>query len=216
MNHSEQIYSKLKELFDLTPCPPSAYETFQMVGLDFKAKGYESEKFGHVSVQTASGMGGAMQMESLIVNPFSVDGPLLSLDLIVMQGKHTLMLELYDTLLDTPRDEAPFQAIKDRYPQIMDIPHKPNWYDDIQYRASIAKLATDEQAADLSRLIEEYCSRYVELLKDAAPCDTAKKRVKADAYRDGLLSHGGPATDAFLKFWGPEKTGTLFKEVLFG
>ena len=216
MNHSEQILSKLNEMFELTPCPPSEYETFQMVGLDFKAKGYESPAFGHVSVQTASGMGGAMQMESMIVNPFAVDGPLFSLDLIVMQGKHTLMMELYDTLLDVPQDEAPFQAIKDRYAHIADIPHKPNWYEDIQYRASCAKLATDEQAEDLSKLILTYADRYLQLLKEAPTCDTARKRVKADAYRDGLLSHGGPATDAFLKFWGPEKTGTLFREVLFG
>jgi hypothetical protein len=123
---------------------------------------------------------------------------------------------LYDTLVDIPRDEAPFQAIKDRYAHIMDIPHKPNWYDDIQYHASCAKLATPEQAEDLSKLIMTYGQRYVELLKDAAPCDVQRKRVKADAYRDGLLSHGGPATDAFLKFWGPEKTGKLFTEVLFG
>lgn len=216
LDHSQKIFEKLNEAFALSPCPPSEYETFQMVGLDFRAKGYESEKLGHVSIQTASGMGGAMEMESLIVNPFYVDGPLLSLDLIVMQGKHTLMLELYDTLVDTLRDEAPFQAIRDSYPQIMDLPHKPNWYDDIHYRASIAKLATDEQAEDLSALIFAYTDRYLELLKAAAPCDAEKKRVKADAYRDGLLSHGGPATDAFLKTWGAEKTGRLFTEVLFG
>ena len=216
LDHSERIFARLQELFELTPCPPSKFETFQMVGLDFEAQGYESEKLGHVSVQTASGMGGAMQMESLIVNPFSVDGPLFSLDLISAQGKYTLMMELYDTLLTTPRDEAPFETIKARYAHIMDIPHKPNWYDDIQYKASCAKLATPEQAEDLSELIMTYAQRYMELLQDAAPCDVAQKRVKADAYRDGLLSHGGPATDAFLKFWGPEKTGKLFKEVLFG
>ena len=212
LDHSLRIFEKLNEAFPLSPCPPSEYETFQMVGLDFKAKGYESEKLGHVSIQTATGMGGAFDMESLIVNPFYVDGPLLSLDLIVLQGKHTLMMELYDTLVDTTRDEAPFAAIKAGYAHIADIPHKPNWYDHIQYRASLAKLGTDEQAADLSALIYAYADRYLALLKDAAPCDPAAKRAKADAYRDGLLSHGGPATDAFLKTWGPEKTGTLFRD----
>ena len=111
LDHSERLLAELDQLFGLTLCPPSEYETFQMVGLDFKAQGYESAKLGHVSVQTASGMGGAMEMESMIVNPFSVDGPLFSLDLISAQGKYTLMMERYDTLVDTPRDEAPFLAI---------------------------------------------------------------------------------------------------------
>ena len=57
---------------------------------------------------------------------------------------------------------------------------------------------------------------YLDLLKDARLCDPVQKKGKADAYRDGLLAHGGPATDAFLKAWGPERTGVLFKKVLFG
>ena len=213
---TEEIFARLNEIFEMVPGPASEYETFQMVGLDFTAKGYDSEKMGHISLMKASGMGGAMQMESMIVNPFFIDGPLFSLDLIVAQGKHTLLMELYDTLLDVPRDEAPFQAIKDEFAHIPNIPQKPCWYDDIHYHASIAKIATDEQAEDLARLIRTYSSRYMDLLGEAQPCEQAAKRVKANAYRDGLLSHGGPATDAFLQTWGKEKTGRLFTEVLFG
>ncbi len=213
---TEEIFEKLNEKYNMIPGPVSDYETFQMVGLDFTAKGYDSSEMGHVSLMKASGMGGAMQMESMIVNPFFIDGPLFSLDLIVAQGKHTLLMELYDTLLTIPRDEAPFQAIKDGYDHIPNIPQKPCWYDDIHFHASIAKAASDEQAEDLSALIRAYSARYLDLLADAPSCEEAKKRVKANAYRDGLLSHGGPATDAFLQTWGMEKTGRLFTEVLFG
>ena len=148
LDHSDRLLAQLNELFDLTPCLPSEYETFQMVGLDFKAQGYESAKLGHVSVQTASGMGGAMEMESMIVNPFSVDGPLFSLDLISAQGKYTLMMELYDTLVDTPRDEAPFQAIKDRDYRTAVTLLRP--YDD--YNAAVAFCCMDYNESALAIL----------------------------------------------------------------
>ena len=46
--------------------------------------------------------------------------------------------------------------------------------------------------------------------------ERVERLLKADAYRDGLLDNGGPATDAFLKVWGKEKTAELFQKVLFG
>ena len=60
LDHSERLLAQLNELFDLTPCPPSEYETFQMVGLVVKAQGYESPQLSHVVLQSGSGMGGAM------------------------------------------------------------------------------------------------------------------------------------------------------------
>jgi len=47
-------------------------------------------------------------------------------------------------------------------------------------------------------------------------CDPERKKEKARAYSNGLLEHGGPAVNNFLKVWGKEKTEDFFGRVLFG
>ena len=213
---TDKLIGELKEIYPFTPCDAPEFEKFNVAGMDFTVQGWDAQGLGRVSRMEASGMGGAMTMTAFMVNPTAVDAPLFNLDLISLPGKKMLYMELYDTLLAAPRNEAPFTAIRADYGDVMDIPGKPCWYDDIRYGASVTKCAVTGQEARLDELMARFGEAYLDLLKDARPCDTAQKKVKADAYRDGLLSHGGPATDAFLKTWGQEKTGRLFTEVLFG
>ncbi len=213
---TDKLISELKEAYPFTPCEAPEFDTFNVAGMDFHVRGWDAQGLGRVSLMEATGMGGAMTMAALIVNPTAVDAPLFNLDLISLPGKRMLYMELYDTLLAASRNEAPFAAIRGEYADIMDIPGKPCWYDDIRYGASVTKCAMAGQEEKLDELMSRYGETYLDLLKDARPCDPAQKKVKADAYRDGLLEHGGPATDAFLKVWGREKTAELFQKVLFG
>ena len=213
---TDKLLNEIKEVYPLTPCEAPEFDRFSLAGMDFTTKGWKAEGLGHVSLMEASGMGGAMGMTSLIVNPVEIDAPLFNLDIIALPGKKILYMELYDTLLDAQRNETPFTAIRDRFSDIVDIPGKPCWYDDIRYSASVTKCALAGQESRLDELMGQFGEEYLNLLKDARCCDPAAKKVKADAYRDGLLTHGGPATDAFLKVWGSEKTGELFQKVLFG
>ena len=213
---TEKLVSELRELYPFTPCEAPDFERFSLNFMDFTVRGWDAEGLGRVSLVEATGMGGAMTMTALIVNPIEIDAPLFNLDLIAMPGKRMLYMELYDTLLAAKRNEAPFAAIREEYGDIADIPGKPCWYDDIRYGASVTKCAVAGQEARLDELMARFGEEYLTLLQDARCCDPAQKKVKADAYRDGLLAHGGPATDGFLKTWGPEKTGRLFREVLFG
>ena len=213
---TDKLLQEIREIYPFTPCEAPEFDKFDLAGMDFTTQGWKAEGLGQVSLMGATGMGGAMSMTSLIVNPVEIDAPLFNLDIIGMPGKKMLYMELYDTLLNAKRTESIFAAIRDEYADIADIPGKPCWYDDIRYGASVTKCALAGQEERLEALIARYSEEYLDLLKDARLCDPAAKKVKADAYRDGLLEHGGPATDAFLKFWGPEKTGKLFTEVLFG
>ncbi len=213
---TNKVLNEIREIYPLTPCEAPEFDRFDLAGMDFTTKGWKAQGLGQVSLMTATGMGGAMGMTSLIVNPLEIDAPLFNLDIISLPGKKMLYMELYDTLLDAGRAESVFAAIRDDFGDIADIPGKPCWYDGIRYAASVTKCAAAGQEDRLDELIARYGQAYVDLLKDARPCDPAAKKVKADAYRDGLLDHGGPATDAFLKVWGKEKTGELFREVLFG
>ena len=213
---TDKLLSEIREIYPLTPAEAPEFDAFNLAGMDFTTQGWKAQGLGQVSLMKAVGMGGAMTMASLIVNPLEVDAPLFNLDIIGLPGKKMLYMELYDTLLNAKRNEAPFTAIRDEYADIADIPGKPCWYDDIRYGASVTKCAVSGQEGRLDELMARFSEVYLDLLKDARCCDPAAKKVKADAYRDGLLTNGGPATDAFLKVWGKEKTSELFQKVLFG
>ncbi len=213
---TDKLLNGIREIYPFTPVDAPEFDAFNLAGMDFTTRGWKAEGLGQVSLMAATGMGGAMSMTSLIVNPIHIDAPLFNLDVISLPGKRMLYMELYDTLLDAKRTESIFTAVRDDFADIMDIPGKPCWYDDIRYGASVTKCAVAGQEGRLDELIGRYAEEYLNLLKDARCCDPAAKKVRADAYRDGLLNNGGPATDAFLKVWGKEKTSVLFRKVLFG
>ena len=213
---TEELLEKLKEKYTFTPCEAEEYEAFSLAGMDFTAKGWDAEGLGRISLMQAEGMGGAMKMESLIVNPLLVDAPLFNLDVIFAQGRIMFYGELYDTLVAAERQEDRFRKAKEAFPDLMDLPGKPAWYDDLRYGCSLTKAGADAQKDRFEELAGMIGNAYLDMLSEAEACDPAAKKEKADAYRDGLLANGGPATDAFLKVWGPEKTGVFFREVLFG
>lgn len=213
---TDKLLTDIGEIFPLTPCEAPEFDSFHLDLMKCIAKGYDAEGLGRVSLMTGSGLVGLMSMTTLIVNPIEIDAPLFNVDLIRVPGKEMLYMELYDTLLNARRNEAPFADLRAEYADIEDIPGKPHWYDDIRYGASVTKAAAGDQKERLHELVSRYAGMYLDLLKDARRCDAAAKKAKADAYRDGLLMSGGPATDAFLKAWRPEKTGAFFREVLFG
>ena len=75
-------------------------------------------------------------------------------------------------------------------------------------------------SADDAGLLFSVTQRYLQgFLSDcgrASSCEGKPKLEKASVYVEGLLSHGGPSTDVFLKAMGEEKTAELFRKVLFG
>ena len=211
---TEKILEKLNSLFRLTACGAEEFEKFEMGGMNFTAKGWDAEGLGRISLMEATG--GPMRMEALIINPTAADAPLFNLDLIELPGKQMLYMEQYDTLLEAARDEEPFKKVLEGFTDIPDIPSGSNWYDDVRYGCCAVKAAAEGMEERLAQLINEYSDLYLRQLQSAPACDAAAKKVKADAYRDGLLAHGGPATDGFLKAWGQERTRELFEKVLFG
>ena len=209
------LLEKLGAAYTLTPCAAGEYEAFSLAGMDFTVKAWDAAGIGRISLMKASGMGGAMEMESLIVNPTLLDAPLCNLDAIGAQGNLMLYAELYDTLLAEPRKEEGFLAAAEPFGDLMDFPAKPAWYDEIRFKSSVTKAGPEALKDRFGALAEAFGDAYLALLAVSPSCDMAAKKEKADAYRDGLLAHGGPATDAFLKVWGPEKTGDFFRTVLF-
>lgn len=207
------LLAALGKRFPLTPIPAGDFAVIKASGMTFETRAYKAEGLGHVSVMTASGMLGLMKMDTLIVNPFEIDLPLYSYDRIHALGNDTLIIELYDTLLGHP-DLSLVAEMKERFADLPDHALGEHWYDAIKLPESVSKKGKKDRTPRFDALTKAHFAAY--LAVDAAPCDPEEKRKKAKAYTDGLLTHGGPSTDSFIKSIGREKTETLFRTVLFG
>ena len=212
----EKLIEEFAKSYTFDAIENKEFDSFKVNGMDFEVKAYDAQFLGRVSSMKGKMKFGLMKMETLIVNPLELDVPLLSLDLIQTPGKLIVIVEQYDTLVNTKRNESVFLNIKEKYEDLEDRPSKSAWYDELRYSSSIGKKVSKKKADRVKEMIEEYFEAYLDLCRDARVIEKEEKKVKADLYRDGLLENGGASTDSFLKAWGKEKTERFFKEVLFG
>ena len=181
-------------------------------GMKFNIKSYKAEGLGHVSVMSAKGFFGLMKMDTLIVNPTEVDLPLYSYDRIFAMGNDVLIVELYDTIADP--DSFGMRDVKESYTDLTERDPGEHWYDSIKLPMSISKKGKKLNTPRMNELTIEHFKAY---LTEAKPTDmTSLKLEKASAYVEGLISKGGPSTDAFKKAIGEERTAELFRNILFG
>ena len=208
---TEKLLCIIGERYPLTPIPDSCVEGLKASGMKFNIRAYHAEGLGHVSVMTAKGFFGLMKMDTLIVNPDEVDLPLYSYDRIFAMDNDTLIVELYHTL---SRDGFSMEDVKARYTTLTERDPGEHWYDSIKLPESISKEGKKADTPALSRLATEHLVAYLDA---ARPTDNPEiKKEKASLYVEGLLSKGGPSTDAFKKAIGDERTADLFRNVLFG
>ena len=128
-------------------------------------------------------------------------------------GKDMLLLELYDTAI-VPFDDAPFQSVAETLSDIADYEAPPRWYDSLRLAGSIGKVGKKMHRARFDAAALAFAETY----RNAEAPDTADKdakRIKTEAYSEGLLQNGGASTDLFVKKLGAEKTARLFRTLLF-
>lgn len=210
---TERLLSMIGKRFPLNETDVGDFRTLKAKGMTFTVRAYEAKGLGHVSVMQAKGFFGLMRMDTLIVNPKELDLPLLSYDRILAMGNDTLIVELYDTTVETP-DLGALCAVKDRYKELPERDPGTHWYDAIKRKEGISKKGK-KLSAQFDAMTTDYAETYLSLpAKQVA--DPEKKREKTNAYVDGLLKNGGPSTDVFKKALGEERTKKLFRTVLFG
>ncbi len=210
-----KMLDEIKKNYELIPVDTSEYAGIKAMGMKFKISAYNAKDLGNVSLMTAKGFFGLMQMDTLIINPFEKDAPLFSYDRIYAMGNDTLFLEMYETRLNkTALTEV--KCVIDANKGLPDSPVAPNWYDDIKFDESVKKKGKKSLTPAFDKMTEEYLSAYLSETKKAGECDKDLKKKEASKYTEGLLTHGGPSTNVFVKAIGIEKTGRLFREILFG
>ena len=210
----ERLLGIIKEKYTLCEIDAGEFSTIKANGMKFTVEAYRAEGLGHVSVMKAKGFFGLMKMDTLMVVPKELDLPLYSYDRIYAMGNDTLIVELYDTMIEKP-DLSELSAVKSRFSHLAERDPGEHWYDDIKLAESISKKARKAQTNDFDTLATEHFNAY---LNASAPSvsDVDKKSELSAKYVNGLLSQGGPSTDVFKKSLGIERTEKLFNKVLFG
>lgn len=218
----EKLFEKLSSRFPLTALNAGEFARMKVSGLTFDVKHYRAEGLGHVSEMHASGFFGLMKMDTLVINPFVCDAPLFSYDRILAMGNDTLYVECYNTMIGNSYRLEPLEMIAAREKGKFDQPDKSYWYDDLICGIFVHKKGKKTESAYFDGMFGEALSAYLdgcaacESVRTNPDFDVSAKRARAAAYSDGLLTHGGPATDVFLKKFGPEKTRRFFETVFFG
>lgn len=191
------------------------YRKMKVSGMNFQIYAFHAAGLGHVSAMQASGFFGLMKMDTLIINPDEVDLPLFSYDRVHAMGNDTLIHELYDTLLGQV-DLSKLDVVKEEAKDLPDHDLGEHWYDSIKLPQSFSKKGKKNHTASFDKTAMDYLTAYLDCAEGAALCEPLPKMEKASVYVEGLLTHGGPSTDVFKKGIGSEKTGHLFRQILFG
>ena len=207
----EKLLDDIMTRFSLTEEEGTTRE-FQSMGMSFEAKAYAAKGLGHVGVMTA---GGPMRMETLIINPFELDAPILACDRIHGMGQEILMVEMYDSLLgDSFRTDGMAKALGGA--ALFPDKGQEAWFAPLIVHPWLNQRGSADDAERFDGLAADFVAAYLDAAQAAEPCDREAKREKAAAYSKGLLRNGGPATDPVKAAMGEEFTAALFRQTLFG
>lgn len=212
---ADKLLERIGKEYPLHTVDPGEFGRLKVSGMHFTVTPYDADGLGRVCVMDVNGMLGLMKMQTVIVNPFAIDAPMLSCDRILAMGNETLYFEIYDTRLEAPFGETGLEAVKAKYADLPDKDPGAHWYDGMRLGCSVFK-AGKKITSRVDALTLDYCAAYLAELRRAPACDPAEKREKAGQYSRGLIANGGPATDPFVKQFGKEKTAAFFRNVLFG
>ena len=188
------------------------WQTFSGKGMRFQLQSYDWDGCACVSYLTMRAFLGLMKMETLICTPYTKDFPIYSYDKIIAFGKKSLLLEVYDTLVE-PVDLSSMNAVKESYEDLKDKQPKPAWYDSLRLSPSTFKEGKEERLVQLATAMT---TAYLDLFAIAREVDRAVKTAKNRTYVEGLISNGGPAINAVRGMIGDEAAETLFRRFLFG
>ena len=213
---NETILNGLRRDYTVRARDVGPYAVLKKSGMTFRISAYDVKGLGSVSTIEMSAMLGLMRMESFILTAEEKDLPLFSGDYIKAAGKHTLLVELYDTMLSPLDGEsaAAYRKIKARYGGLTPFQTEPRWYDSIRYDFTFA--ASDKRLkVKKDEIVAAYFAAFQGNIRRANAADPAAKKAKTAAYVNGLFAHGGPAVNQFRKLFGEEAAHEIVEQYLF-
>ena len=140
----------------------------------FELEAYDWNGVAHVSHLSMRGLFGLMKMDTLICTPYAKDMPLFSYDFISAFGRKTLLLETYDTLVDSV-ELSTMTAVKEQYRDLQDKAMRPAWYDRLKLPPTVSKTG---RGARLEVMAEQMLKAYIDLFSTARDIDRAVKNER--------------------------------------
>ncbi len=211
----DKIMEKISKKFKLIKKENKEFKFLQLNGMNFTNSSYYAQGLGNIGIMKVTDDKGIMKMDGLIINPFEIDGPMLSYDHIKMMGNNILYLEPFNTTLGDSFNCSGLKNVADKYDKLIENNlQNSHWYEDLRMPGTIFKKSIKNEM--IEEMIVQYYDEYLKALLKSDKCDVNLKKEKAAVYSNGLIENGGPATDPFLKTFGKEKTKKFFKELLFG
>lgn len=131
----------------------------------FSFQQYDAPTFGHVSFLRTTGMGGRMQLATVVFTPNTgVAVPLLLIDAMSM-GKKRAVFVGYNDCTESGASAEPLAAVHERYADLPDYEEKPAWYIAERTPYSLIKGGNDD--ARLGAMITDTVDAYAALCAGA-------------------------------------------------
>ena len=206
-------FFRLKEDIQLEPVDIGAYETIRGGGMVFHVRVFDAQSTGRLFHMDMKAFGGLMRMETVAFTPVQLDGPIYSMDKVMVFGRATLVLELYDTTVSHP-DFGELDTIKLKYALLPS--YDPGDHSYYTFRLPVSDYKRGFGITNkVSSMAEEYEDGYYKLLKKCDPIDPEIKKEKNAEFSGSLFNNGGPAVNQFKKMIGEEKTEEFLKRYMF-
>lgn len=207
------ITEKIWKNYEMIPVDLGKWKQVKAGMVSFEMEAYDVKDVGRVSFLRGKAMMGLMKMETVMITTKEHDSPLFSYDRILAMGKDTMIIEMFQTM-EHPHSYPELSDLKKKYSDLKPFQPKENWYDSLLMDECV--FFKDKEHKKLDDFYSEYLSNFLESIKKDPILDSCKKLSLHRKYVDGLLEHGGPSTDVFVKAVGKEKTKELFRKFLFG
>ena len=187
----------------------------------FFSKVYYIKDLGILPIMTINI--GLIQMVTFNINPFEKDLPQMTMDLIYIFGKRTIIFEIYDLMIDKNNKKyknylKKLNDIKEKISDFKLYETKKVWYEHY-LSANIKKSTTANDDMRIVNFFKDVVNAYIEFAKDVPSLNDIEKEKKyflIKGLSDEFVKQGGVAVNLIKKAFGEDKTREILGRIIFG
>ena len=206
----DPILKKLNSLYTLNEL---SKQNIKLAKTSFSIQQFNADGLGNVTVLQSKEFFGLIKIETIIINPFERDIPLLMYKRTYGLFKDVLRCEMLDTRVENgvvPEYIKKLNEYKGKY----DIDIKPSWNKDILFKESIYKKTINRSFLD--SITTNFFNAYLRWSIQVGVYDKHLRKAKAKAYTEDLLRNGNHEIDVLVREKGREYTQELYRNVILG
>lgn len=212
----QKMLDAIKSKYVCAPVDAGVFENVMIDGAKFKISAYDVEGVGRVATVRMKRLVGLWDMQSLIITPFQKDMPIYYYNRHREKGKFIYRVEVFDTQLNDI-DVSGMSEVVEKYASLPDDAQNERWYDYLKLPVCAVKKVDKNRKDELSPMIWEHFSAYMDLLEKALDCKASEKKKKVAVFVDELCEKSGIAIiEIFIANYRENVAAKLANEVLFG